>query len=140
MFYLEVIDISEQLVNKRMVDIDDLLNFLLNTYEVDIGDDYYRDVFEKSLKKAFNEYVSTTVPDVEVGQTVWVITDGIYDWNNEKYPKIIKQCFVHKKTIKKKYTFSVREVKGYYCGTFTKNSIGKTVFFSEEEANKHLKK
>ena len=123
-----------------MVDADDLLDFLLNKRELVIGDDYYRNFFNEDLKKAFDEYISTTIPDVEVGQTVYVITDGRYDFENECRSKVIKECYVHKKTIKKKYTFSVRGIDEYYIGTFAKSSIGKTVLFSEEEAEKHLKK
>lgn len=132
-----MIIIQEQLINKRMVDIDDLLNYILNASGVDIGDDYYWDCFKESITRAFNEYTSMTVPDVEVGQTVWVIRKE-YSCALQKMKTEIIECKVHKKTIKKKYTFSVRGKK-YYVGTFTKNSIGKTVFFSEEEAKKHIK-
>lgn len=138
MKFLEVIIIQEQLINKRMVDIDDLLNYILNVRGVDIGDDYYWDCFKESITKAFNEYISMTVPDVEVGQTVWVIRKE-YSCVLQKMKTEIIECRVHKKTIKKKYTFSVRG-EHYYVGTFTKNSIGKTVFFSKEEAENYLNK
>ena len=131
-----MINISEQLIDKRMVDIDDLLDFLLNKRELVIGDDYYRERFNEGLIEAFKEYTSMTVPDVEIGQTVWVVRKTYnYSENKEQYEII--ECKVHKKTIKKKYTFSVRS-EHYYIGTFTKNSIGKTVFFSEEEAKKYV--
>ena len=133
-----MINISEQLIDKRMVDIDDLLDFLLNKRELVIGDDYYRERFNEDLIEAFKEYTSMTVPDVEIGQTVWVVRKTYsYSENKEQYEII--ECKVHKKTIKKKYTFSVRGGR-YYTGTFTKNSIGKTVFFSEEEAKNYLNK
>ena len=119
-----------------MVDIDDLFDFLINKYEVDIGDDYYRNCFNESLKKAFDIYISTTVPDIKVGQTVWVIRKD-YNYDKQKMEYEILKCKVHKKTIKSKYTFSVRGEYDY-GGTFTKNSIGKTVFFTEEEALKAL--
>ena len=115
------------LVNKRMVDVDELLDFLLNKTEVDIGDDYYRGVFEESLKIEVEKFIATVVPDVELGQTVWVITDGEYDFKAQKYSKVVKKCYVHKKTIKKKYTFTVRG-DNFYVGSFVKSSIGKTVF------------
>lgn len=133
-----MIIIQEQLTNKRMVDIDDLLSFLLNTHEVEIGDDYYRSLFNDSLKEAFEAYAATTVPDVEIGQTVWVIKQD-YSYAKQKMEYKIIECRVHKKTIKKKYTFSVRG-EHYYVGTFTKNSIGRTVFFSKEEAENYLNK
>lgn len=131
-----MINISEQLTSKRMVDIDDLLEFLLNKRELIIGDDYYRERFNEDLTEAFKEYASMTVPDVEIGQTVWVIREK-YNLDTQKIEHKIIECKVHKKTIKKKYTFSVRGT-GYYTGTFTKNSIGKTVFFSEEDAKNYL--
>lgn len=68
-----MINISEQLIDKRMVDIDDLLDFLLNKRELVIGDDYYRERFNDDLLEAFKEYTSMTVPDVEIGQTVWIV-------------------------------------------------------------------
>lgn len=49
---------DERSVNKRMVDIDELLDFLLNKTEIDIGDDYYRDVFERSLKGKVEKFVA----------------------------------------------------------------------------------
>lgn len=133
-----MINISEQLTNKRMVDIDDLLDFLLNKRELAIGDGYYRERFNEDLIDAFKEYTSMTVPDVVIGQTVWVIRKK-YSCQSESFKYEIIKCEVHKKTIKQKYTFSVRG-EHYYTGTFTKNSIGKTVFFSEEEAKNYLNK
>lgn len=121
-----------------MVDVDEMLDFLLYKTEVYIGDDYYRDAFEESLRKEVEKFVATVVPDVEIGQTVWVITDGEYDFDTQKFSKVIKKCYVHRKTIKKKYTFTVRG-DGFYIGNFVKSSIGKTVFLTEEEAIKHEK-
>ncbi len=129
---------KERLVKKRMVDVDEMLDFLLYKTEVYIGDDYYRDAFEESLRKEVEKFVATVVPDVEIGQTVWVITDGEYDFDTQKFSKVIKKCYVHRKTIKKKYTFTVRG-DGFYIGNFVKSSIGKTVFLTEEEAIKHEK-
>lgn len=127
---------KEILVNKRMVDVDEMLDFLLHKTEVYIGDDYYRDAFEESLRKEVEKFVATVVPDVEIGQTVWVITDGEYDFDAHKFLKVIKKCYVHRKSIKKKYTFTVRG-DSLYIGNFVKSSIGKTVFLTEEEAIKH---
>lgn len=91
----EVINISEQLISKRMVDIDDLLDFLLNKRELIIGDDYYRERFNEDLTEAFKEYASMTVPDVEIGQTVWVI--------REKY-NLDTQKIEHTKSLSVKFT------------------------------------
>lgn len=92
---------ADKLINKQLVDIDELLQFLSD-------------------------------PDVEIGQTVWVINRDYHDVYS------IKECHVYKKQIRARYTFSVRG-RHCYCGTFTKNSIGKTVFFSKEAAIESLK-
>ena len=84
-----------------------------------------------SLREVFEEYKKNIVPDVEIGQTVWIVSQ---EYNRIK----IRECHVHKKQIRAKYTFSVRNRK-YYYGTFTKNSIGKTVFFSKEDAIESIK-
>ena len=127
---------SDKLVNKRMVDVDALITYL----EEDTDFGYSSDI--GSLVVAIERFAENTVPDVEVGQTVYVITDGVWDDKLHKCDKTILECFVHKKTIKKRYTFSVRshEKGNWYNGTFTINSIGKTVFFSREDALSKLKK
>jgi hypothetical protein len=51
-------------MNKRYVDIDDLLDYLLNKSDLDIGDAYYWKCFEESLKKCCEEYIAHTIPDV----------------------------------------------------------------------------
>ena len=48
-----------------MVDVDEMLDFLLYKTEVYIGDDYYRDAFEESLRKEVEKFVATVVPDVD---------------------------------------------------------------------------
>lgn len=63
---------------------------------------------------------------------IWIISRDYHDIYS------IKECHVHKKQIRARYTFSVRG-RHYYCGIFTKNSIGKTVFFSKETAIESLK-
>ena len=131
-------NISERLIDKRMVDIDDLLDFLLNKRGLNIGDEFYMDVFEKDLKKAFNEYISMNVPEVKIGQTVWVISK-YYSLEEEKIKYKIIKSEVRKITIKSRYNFSVRGEHNY-SGTFTKGSIGKTVFFSEDDAENYLNK
>ena len=131
-------NISERLIDKRMVDIDDLLDFLLNKRGLNIGDEYYMDVFENDLKKAFNEYISMNVPEVKIGQTVWVISK-YYSLEEQKLKYKIIKSEVRKITIKSRYNFSVRGEHNYR-GTFTKGSIGKTVFFSEDDAKNYLNK
>lgn len=130
-----MIKIAEKLVNKRMVDVDALMDYLEN--DTDLG---YESDFMSLLQNAVERFTSTTVPNVEVGQIVHVITDGAYDFESGKNKKIIIKCVVHRKTIKTKYTFSVRGRKGYYNynGNFTLSSIGKTVFFKEEDAKMAL--
>lgn len=43
-----------------MVDVDALLDFLLNETEITIGDDYYRDDFEESLKKEVEKFITSS--------------------------------------------------------------------------------
>jgi len=98
---------ADKLINKQLVDIDELLQFLSdNGFDIDDG---VWNKHEMSLREVFDEYKKNT----------------------------IKECHVHKKQIRARYTFSVRG-RHCYCGTFTKNSIGKTVFFSKEAAIKSL--
>lgn len=116
---------ADKLINKQLVDIDELLQFLSdNGFDIDDG---VWNKHEMSLRELFDEYKKNTIPDVEIGQTVWVISRDYHDIYS------IKECHVHKKQIRARYTFSVRG-RHCYCGTFTKNSIGKTVFFSKEAA------
>lgn len=128
----------ENILINRTADMDDLLHFLLNDYELDSSD------LSVSLKMAFEKYKNERVLDVDIGQDVWVITYD-YNYSSQKLEGKILKCKVTKKLIKKKRTFTVREYPHpdpehvyRYCGTFTKNSIGKTVFFSEEDAKKFL--
>ena len=136
---MEVKTIADKLVNKRLVDIDALMSYLEN--DTDLG---YASDFMASLQIAVDNFIATTVPDVDVGQTVFVITDGNWNKESQKYDKCIIKGYVHKKTIKKRYTFSVRKKNNdghFWCGgTYTVNSIGKTVFFTEEDAKKALEK
>lgn len=121
---------ADKLINKQLVDIDELLQFLSDN-GFDINDGVWNK-HEMSLREVFDEYKKNTIPDVEIGQTVWVISRDYHDIYS------IKECYVHKKQIRTRYTFSVRG-RYCYCGTFTKNSIGKTVFFSKETAIESLK-
>jgi hypothetical protein len=134
-----VVRIAEKLVNKRMVDVDALMKYLSDWMY--FGEHHAKDV-EESLYERTEEFISTVVPDVEVGQHVFVITDGKWDSTTQSHPKEVIECVVHRKTIKTKYTFSVRGHNhgNYYNGNFTLSSIGKTVFFTEEDAKKALEK
>lgn len=124
----EVNKMAEDLQNKCIVDIDKLLKYLLDN-GFDINDGVFNK-YEKSLKEVFDEYRKSIVPDVEIGQTVWVVSKSRKEY-------LLRKCYVHKKQVRSRHSFSV---KGKYCyyGTFTKNSIGKTVFFSKEAAIKSL--
>jgi hypothetical protein len=126
----------EKNMNKRYVDIDDLLDYLLNKSNLDIGDDYYREFFEESLKKCCEEYIALTIPDVQVGQKVWAVTKD-YNYELQKVQFFIKECHVIRIQIKKRMSFSVKG-DSYYFATFTKNSIGKTIFFTEEDAKQRV--
>lgn len=102
---------ADKLINKQLVDIDELLQFLSdNGFDIDDG---VWNKHEMSLREVFDEYKKNTIPDVEIGQTVWVISRDYHNIYS------IKECHVHKKQIRSRYTFSVRG-RHYYCGTFTK--------------------
>lgn len=75
-------------------------------------------------------------PKVEVGDIVYVITQ--YGCGIEE----IVECKVTRLTHKNRFTFSVfgkYRNGNYYNANFTENSVGKKVFLSPEEAEKHIK-
>ena len=114
---------ADKLINKQLVDIDELLQFLSdNGFDIDDG---VWNKYEMSLREVFDEYKKNTIPDVEIGQTVWIISRDYHDVYS------IKECHVHKKQIRARYTFSVRG-RHYYCGTFTKNSIARLYTFQKK--------
>ena len=120
---------TEKLIDKQLGDMDELLQFLSdNGFEIDRKDLSNHNI---SLREVFEQYKKNTIPDVTVGQTVWVVTKGY----RGKYE--IKKCCVYKKQIKTKYVFSVK-YKNYYHATFVKNSIGRVVFFSKDAAVESL--
>lgn len=73
--------------------------------------------------------------NINVGDIVYVVTRRC---GGKK--EIIKGTVV-RKTYIKKFTFTVRgeySDEWYYNGNFGSKSVGKTVFFSREEAEKHI--
>lgn len=126
-------------VDENLVDMDELLKFLLNEYNIVIKDKKYREQKKEDLINWFEFYKNniSDVPNVKIGQTVWVVK-GDYSCEKERRVFDVIECVVSKKTIKKRYNFTVTG-EHYYIGTFTKSSIGKTVFFTEEEAKKKAK-
>jgi len=75
-------------------------------------------------------------PDIKVNDTVFVITK--YGFGNEE----VIECKVTRLTYLSKFSFSVvgQYANGnYYNANFTEKSIGKRVFFSQEEAEKHIR-
>ena len=86
---------ADKLINKQLVDIDELLRFLSdNGFDIDDG---VWNKHEMSLRKVFDEYKKNTIPDVEIGQTVWVISRDYHDIYS------IKECHVHKKLLRDFY-------------------------------------
>ena len=68
---------ADKLINKQLVDIDELLQFLSdNGFDIDDG---VWNKHEMSLREVFDEYKKNTIPDVEIGQTVWVISKDYHD-------------------------------------------------------------
>lgn len=92
-----------------------------------------RDDTIEGFKRLIN--VINSQPNVNVNDTVYVVTRGC---GGKK--EIIKGTVV-RKTYIKKFTFTVsgRYSDGrYYNGNFGSKSVGKTVFLSREEAEKHI--
>ena len=116
---------------KRMVDIDDLMQYIATrTYKNNDSCLLVGDL--QRIKSLFDDYAEVNCqPDVDVGDIVFVISkyEDIYQESNYK----IYQCVVDRKTVKKRKSFSVK-CGSKYNATFTQNSIGKTVFFSIDDA------
>lgn len=107
--------------DKRWVDIDDLMKFVIKQSPTS--------EFSDNVKSIFDEYTSEVIPDIKIGQAVWVITN-----NN-----VVMKCHVIKMTFKSRFSFTVKGDRCYHA-SFVASSIGKRVFFSEEEAVKILNK
>lgn len=84
-----------------------------------------------TVKDLVNKYLNKNVPQVSVGQEVWVVNG--YD----KHWYIIKGC-VTRVQLKKTYSFAVHYNGRNAGAAYSKNSIGKTVFFTEEDAKKAI--
>ena len=82
------------------------------------------------IKNLGDRYLKRNVPQVEVGQRVWIISG---------YQKhFIIKGQITRVQFKKKYSFAVHYDGRETGASYSKNSIGKTVFFTEEEALKAL--
>ena len=103
------------------------------------GDKFVEFVFRETndtdltntVKNLVNEYLNRRVPQVSLGQEVWIVNG--YD----KHWRIIKGCIVRIQ-FKKKYSFVVHYIDWRVGAAYSKNSIGKTVFFTEEDAKKAI--
>jgi hypothetical protein len=103
------------------------------------GDKFVEFVFRETndtdltntVKNLVNEYLNRKVPQVSLGQEVWIVNG--YD----KHWRIIKGCIVRIQ-FKKKYSFVVHYNDWRGGAAYSKNSIGKTVFFTEEDAKKAI--
>lgn len=103
------------------------------------GDKFVEFVFRETndadltntVKNLVNEYLNRKVPQVSLGQEVWIVNG--YD----KHWRIIKGCIVRIQ-FKKKYSFVVHYNEWRGGAAYSKNSIGKTVFFTEEDAKKAI--
>lgn len=86
----------------------------------------------ETVKNLVNKYLNRNVPQVSVGQRVWIVNGYAQNW-------YIVKGYIARVQLKKKYSFAV-----YYDGwskrgaAYSKNSIGKTVFFTEEDAKKAI--
>ena len=117
---------------KKLVDLDDFLLYLnKNGFNLDDG---CFGTYDYTIREAAEDYIKLLTPQVKAGQTVWVVRERICGCGNE----IIKCIVHHLKTTGQKWTFTCRNNDIFYCGTFTKNSISKKVFFTKEDAIKSL--
>ena len=123
----------------RIVNIDDMLSYLSNK-GVDVDDNYY--IGNKyTLRELFDLYYKerSSAPEVKIGQTIWVIKTE-YRLEQKDFEYKIIECEVRSIMLRERYSFSVTNKRGvnWYSATFTKNSIGKTVFLTQEGAEKFI--
>ena len=116
---------------KRMVDIDDLMQYIaIRTYKNNDSGLLVGDL--QRIESLFDDYLKTNYkPDVDVGDIVYTVSSTYYGYE-------IHECRVTRKTIKARESFSVNG-EYPYSATFTKNSIGKTVFFTLNDAINSVK-
>lgn len=108
----------------RNVNIDEFAKFVLR----DTG----YNTLALAIKEMGDKYLNENIPKIAVGKNVWII---IRDGQSIHITKgqVIRIQF------RKRYSFVVHyDTEG--GAAYTKNSIGKTVFFTEEEALKALEK
>ena len=116
---------------KRMVDIDDLMQYIaIRTYKNNDSCLLVGDL--QRIKSLFDDYAEVNCqPDVDVGDIVYTVSSTYCGYE-------IHECRVTRKTIKARESFSVNG-EYPYSATFTKNSIGKTVFFTIDDAINFVK-
>ena len=114
-----------------MVDVDDLMQYIAirtnknNDSGILVGD-------LQRIKSLFDDYLEANCkPDVYVWDIVYTVSSTYYGYE-------IHECRVTRKTIKARESFSVNG-EYPYSATFTKNSIGKTVFFTLNDAINSVK-
>ena len=116
---------------KRIVDVDDLMQYIaIRTYKNNDSGLLVSDL--QRIKSLFDDYAEANCkPDVDVGDIVYTVSSTYYVYE-------IHECIVTRKTIKARESFSVNG-EYPYSATFTKNSIGKTVFFTLNDAINSVK-
>lgn len=116
---------------KRIVDVDDLMQYIaIRTYKNNDSGLLVSDL--QRIKSLFDDYAEANCkPDVDVGDIVYTVSSIYHDYE-------IHECRVTRKTIKARESFSVNG-EYPYSATFTKNSIGKTVFFTLDDAINSVK-
>ena len=109
-----------------MVDINDLMQYIATrTYKNNDSGLLVGDL--QRIKSLFDDYLEANCkPDVDVGDIVYTVSSTYCGYE-------IHECRVTRKTIKTRESFSVNG-EYPYSATFTKNSIGKTVFFTLNDA------
>ena len=114
-------------LNARIVDYQNFIN-LLNMEEM----------YPKSV-------LNSTPCELNVGDEVFVITKSVsYEDSCKGIKRAVVKGYVKKCVVSPKrniYVVVVSNLKnGYFIGNFVKTSVGKTIFYSKDEAEQALKK
>lgn len=116
-----MLDLNDDELFQKIIDTNDVQNALIELLR------FVDDVINLQV---------ITKPSVQVNDTVYVITEYYYG------EKEVIECKITRLTYKNKFTFSVKGEYAngnFYNANFTEKSIGKNVFLSKEEAEKHMK-
>lgn len=112
------------MVNERRLDSDEFVEFVAR--ETDDAD------LTGIIKDLLDKYLKRNVPQVTVGQEVWGIRGYATKWR-------VAKGHIAKVQLKKRYSFVIHYDGTERSAAYSKNSIGRLVFFTEEEAEKAIR-